>query len=64
MTPDEMHGEISSSLSFFFFFLHFKTSLHLLQLFLRMPRLCFAVKLLKCFLDNETSPDIPGPRVE
>ena len=44
---------------FFCFFLISETSPHLLQLCLRMLQLCFAAKLLKCFVDYETSPDFP-----
>ena len=37
-----------------FFFL--KTSPHLLQLFWRMLQCCFAVKLQKCYVDDQTPP--------
>lgn len=41
-------------------FLRFKTSPFLLQLFRRMLQRCFAVKLLKCFADEEPSPSFPS----
>ena len=46
--------------AFIIIFVCFKTSPHLLQLFQRMQQGCFAVKLQKCFLDNETSPNFPS----
>ena len=42
---------------FLWLFLCFKSSLQLLQLFSRMLQLCFTVKLQKCFVDYDTSPD-------
>ena len=42
---------------FFGISLHFKTSLHLLQLLRRMLQHCFAVKLQKYFTDYKTKPD-------
>ena len=40
--------------------LRFKLSPRLLQFFSRMLQRCYAVKLQKCFVSNETSPDFPS----
>ena len=53
-TADELFGVILWFV-LFFFYLHFKSSLQLLQLFSRTLQLCFTVKLQRCSVD--TSPD-------
>ena len=58
MMPDMLCG--ASSSHFFFsadVFMHFKSSLHLPQLFQRMLQHCFYLRLQKCFADYENSPD-------
>ena len=42
---------------FLLIFLRFKTSPYLVQLFRTMLQCCFTVKVQKCFVDYETSPD-------
>lgn len=46
--------------SFFFFFLHGKTSPQPCQLFSKMLPRSFVVNLLKCSMDNETLLDFPS----
>lgn len=59
--PDELYWAIIYIILFGFFsnvfILCFKRSQHLLQLFRKMLKLCFAVKLQKCFLELETPSD-------
>ena len=50
--PDELSAEI-------YCFKCFKTGPPLPQVLRRMLRRCFAVKLQKCFVGYETSPDFP-----
>ena len=56
--PDKLYWAMSCV--FFFsnvFVLYFKRSPNLLQLFRKMLKLCFVVKLQKCFLELETPSD-------
>ena len=48
-TLKEMYGAISG-----LFFLHFKKSPYLLQLFREIKLLCFAMKFIKCFVEYES----------
>ena len=57
---DELCGAISCFVLSAVFFLCFKTSPNLVQLFRRILPHCFAEKLKKYFVDYKTSPDFPS----